>query len=225
MAKIKVIETGDGSSSLYNEALNETYHSSHGALTESRYVFVQSGWDAIREAKKEVTILEVGMGTGLNVILMVEQALKYPDVTIKMTTLEPYPLTAGLLQELNYTALLTDELTPYFEQIHSCNWEEEVAILPNFILTKKKETLETFIAPKNRGFDVIFFDAFAPNKQPEVWSVENLEKCFAATIDQGIFVTYCAKGQLRRDLVSVGYDVERYPGPPGKREMLRGWKK
>ncbi|MBD0405023.1 tRNA (5-methylaminomethyl-2-thiouridine)(34)-methyltransferase MnmD [Flammeovirga sp. EKP202] len=224
MGNIKIIETSDGSSSLFNEQLNETYHSNHGALTESRYVFIKSGWEDVKEGKDKTSILEVGMGTGLNVILMIEQALKHPDHTFHMITLEPFPLNEDLIKGLNYTDLLEDELTSYFKTVHACEWEKEVAILPNFILTKKKATLQEFEGEEN-SFDVIFFDAFAPNKQPEVWYVENLTKCFAVNKQEGLFVTYCAKGQLRRDLVSVGYEVERYPGPPGKREMLRGWKK
>ncbi|OHX68573.1 tRNA (5-methylaminomethyl-2-thiouridine)(34)-methyltransferase MnmD [Flammeovirga pacifica] len=223
MGNIKIIETGDGSSSLYNEALNETYHSSHGALTESRYVFIKSGFEAIREGKLEVNILEVGMGTGLNAILMVEQALKYPEVTINYVTLEPFPLSEELIDGLNYNQLFEEHLTPYFKQLHSAEWDKVTDILPNFKLHKQKTTLEDFQSDKT--FETIFFDAFAPNKQPEVWFVENLKKTFDYTSQDGIFVTYCAKGQLRRDLVSVGYDVERYPGPPGKREMLRGWKR
>lgn len=224
MGNIKIIETSDGSSSLFNESLNETYHSSHGALTESRYVFIKSGWESVREGKSVTKTLEVGMGTGLNVILMIEQALKYQDHSFYLTTLEPFPLSEELINGLNYLDLLDGELTPYFEKIHQCEWEKEIEILPNFFLTKKKATLQEFESLENT-FDVIFFDAFAPNKQPEVWFVENLRKCFEINKENGLFVTYCAKGQLRRDLVSVGYEVERYPGPPGKREMLRGWKK
>ncbi|WP_082026591.1 tRNA (5-methylaminomethyl-2-thiouridine)(34)-methyltransferase MnmD [Flammeovirga sp. OC4] len=224
MGNIKIIETSDGSSSLFNEQLNETYHSNHGALTESRYVFIKSGWEDVKNGKDKTSILEVGMGTGLNVILMIEQALKNPDHTFSMITLEPFPLSEELIEGLNYTDLLEEELTTYFKTVHSCDWEKEVEILPNFTLTKKKTTLQDFESEENT-FDVIFFDAFAPNKQPEVWYVENLTKCFAVNKQDGLFVTYCAKGQLRRDLVSVGYEVERYPGPPGKREMLRGWKK
>ncbi|WP_281615564.1 tRNA (5-methylaminomethyl-2-thiouridine)(34)-methyltransferase MnmD [Flammeovirga sp. SubArs3] len=224
MGNIKIIETNDGSSSLFNEALNETYHSSHGALTESRYVFIKSGFEAIYEGKEEINILEVGMGTGLNAILMIEQALLHPHVKINYTTLEPFPLTSDLIDGLNYKSLLSEELTPYFEELHSCEWEKEVSILPNFTIIKKESTLEDLSADKDY-FHVIFFDAFAPNKQPEVWSVDNLKKTYNYTAQEGIFVTYCAKGQLRRDLVEVGYEVERYPGPPGKREMLRGWKK
>ncbi|ANQ50605.1 tRNA (5-methylaminomethyl-2-thiouridine)(34)-methyltransferase MnmD [Flammeovirga sp. MY04] len=223
MGNIKIIETGDGSSSLYNEALNETYHSSHGALTESRYVFIKSGFEAVMEGKTEVNILEVGMGTGLNAILMVEQALKYPEVKINYVTLEPFPLSEELIDGLNYNQLLDEHLTPYFKALHQAAWDEVVEILPNFKLHKQKTTLEHFTP--TLSFDVIFFDAFAPNKQPEVWIVVNLKKTFELTASNGLFVTYCAKGQLRRDLVSVGYEVERYPGPPGKREMLRGWKK
>lgn len=224
MGKIKIIETSDGSSSLYNEELNETYHSNHGALTESRYVFIKSGWQDVREGKESTSILEVGMGTGLNVILMVEQALENPDHSFHLTTLEPFPLSDVLIKGLNYADLIDNRLTSYFDEMHNCEWEAEVNILPNFTLIKKKQTLQEFKA-KESTFDVIFFDAFAPNKQPEVWFVENLEKCFIINKQEGLFVTYCAKGQLRRDLVSVGYEVERYPGPPGKREMLRGWKK
>ncbi|MEH0158155.1 tRNA (5-methylaminomethyl-2-thiouridine)(34)-methyltransferase MnmD [Limibacter armeniacum] len=221
--KIKIVETGDGSSTLYNEELNETYHSSHGALTESRHVFIKAGFAPVSEKTKEVAILEIGFGTGLNAILTIEEALKNPDIQIVYTTLEPFPLDNDLVEGLNYKQLIDESLHPYFDQLHQATWNEDVQILPNFILHKADKKLEEFDA-KNRRFNLVYYDAFAPSKQPDMWTEDNLAKCFALSQEECMLVTYCASGQFKRNLKSAGFAIESYPGPPGKREMTRGLK-
>ena len=222
---IKVVPTNDGSNTLLHESLNETYHSSHGALTESIHVFIQNGLLRVFETEDEVHVLEVGLGTGLNAILTIEQAIKNPDKKITYFTLEPFPLNYALVQQLKYDQLISSELQPFFEQIHTVNWNEKVDILPNFTLFKVDQTLEDVDFTKNpEKFAVTYFDAFAPNKQPEVWSDSNIQKVYDFTESNGILVTYCAKGSFKRSLKAAGFDVQKLPGPPGKREMTLGTK-
>lgn len=220
---IKVIETGDGSSTLYNKALNETYHSSHGALTESIHVFIQAGFEAVIEHAKNINILEIGFGTGLNAILTLQEALKRPDCNIVYTSLEPYPVEASVINNLNYKSLLDEQLHPYFDKLHEAEWDTNIELLPNFILHKANTRLEDFVS-QNSFFNLVYFDAFAPSKQPDMWTVENMSKCFELSQDNSLLVSYCANGQFKRNLKAAGFEVEKYPGPPGKREMTRAKK-
>ncbi|GAA4830345.1 tRNA (5-methylaminomethyl-2-thiouridine)(34)-methyltransferase MnmD [Algivirga pacifica] len=225
MKNIKVIETGDGSSTLYNESLNETYHSSHGAVTESLHVFLKSGLEDIAEKTKAIRILEIGFGTGLNAILTIQKALTMPDHHIHYTSLETFPLSKEIVEGLNYKSMLPEELHGYFDQIHNAPWNEAVDILPNFTLKKVNEGLETFeLEEEDNPFNLYYYDAFAPNKQPELWEVERFQKCYDMAEEGALLVTYCAQGQFRRNLKAAGFTMEKWPGPPGKREMTRGHK-
>ena len=224
---VRLIETGDGSHSLLNVALDETYHSRHGALRESEHVFIRHGlhaWVAQHPAATVVRILEVGMGTGLNVILTVREALRHPGLSIHYTTLEPYPLSEEVIAQLNYLALLDDTtLNNYFSPLHQAAWEEDQLLANNFTLHKTRSTLENL--PMTSGtYDLIYFDAFAPNKQAELWELPVLQKVADLMAAGAIFVTYSAKGQLKRDLTSLGLTVETLDGPPGKAEMVRASK-
>lgn len=220
---IRIIATEDGSQSLYNEALNETYHSTHGALTESRYVFIKQGLDLLVErGETNIDIFEVGFGTGLNALLVQEYAKGNPQLTISFTTLEPFPLSASLIEELTYDQLIEGVSKEDFEALHNCVWGEQVSLLTNFSLTKHRVTLKDF--ESSLDFDLVFFDAFAPSKQPEMWEMALLSKISALLNSGGVFVTYCARGQLKRDLVELGLQVETLPGPPGKKEMVRAIK-
>ncbi len=223
MDNIKIITTEDGSHSLYHEGLKETYHSFHGALQESVHVFIEKGlrfWRNKSGLPKELEIFEVGFGTGLNALLAAQFAMEN-EVKIKFTTIEPFPLDLEIIDQLNYTTLIgQDDLKIVFEQIHSCEWGKNVEINTYFSIHKIKSKLEDL--QTDLRFDVFFFDAFAPSKQAELWTVELLEKCFHLLREGGVFTTYSAKGQLKRDLKSVGFEVETLPGPPGKKEMVRG---
>ncbi len=220
---IRIIETEDGSQSLYNENLNETYHSTHGALTESQYVFIKQGLDLlVNRDETEVNILEVGFGTGLNVLLVRDYARRNPQLKIRFSTLEPFPLSEALISSLRYDELLEGVSRKDFEELHSCAWEEGVQILDNFIFSKHKSPLGEFSTSSK--FDLIFFDAFAPSKQPEMWEMALLSRVFTLMRENGVFVTYCARGQLKRDLADLGLIVETLAGPPGKKEMVRGIK-
>lgn len=224
MAKLKIIETRDGSHTLLNEEMDETYHSAHGALTESKHVFVQEGLMAVLEQAPRAAVLEVGFGTGLNTILTFEKANEVKK-DVLYVTLEPYPIEKELIDQMNYAQLLDDEeLLDYFEYFHNWEWNKVKQIEDHFIFQKLQLKLEDYF-PKEVFFDVIYFDAFAPQKQPEMWTSEQMKHCFALLKPGGVLVTYCAQGQFKRDLKAAGFKVERVKGPEGgKREMTRATK-
>lgn len=223
MSNIKIITTEDGSHSLYHEGLKETYHSFHGALQESVHVFIEKGlrfWRTKSGLPKEVNIFEVGFGTGLNALLAAQFA-KENGVQINFTSIEPFPLDMEIINQLNYpTSIGQDDLKLTFEQLHKSEWGKKAEINPFFSIHKIKAKLENF--QTDEKFDVLFFDAFAPSKQAELWTADLLQKCYNLLRSGGVFTTYSAKGQLKRDLKSVGFKVETLPGPPGKKEMVRG---
>ncbi len=220
MENIQLILTGDGSSSLLNLALNETYHSTHGAVQESLHVFIKNGlqfW-LDKSRAKEVTVLEVGFGTGLNSLLALKQSDEQ-NVMIRYTTVEAFPVSLDLVAQLNYSQQTGFESNDQFLQLHECPWNRSFSISPYFIVEKRQETIqEVNLSPS--AYDLIFFDAFAPSKQPELWELPILEKMLRAMKPGGIFVTYCAKGQLKRDLKSLGMLVE-FPG--GASWKTRRW--
>lgn len=220
MSAIEIFKTSDGSHSLLHTELNETYHSRHGARTESQYVFIEKGLDYFLSQSKQstVNILEVGFGTGLNAWLTL-QFQQRAECTIRYTTLEAFPLVKEIWNQLNYTEF---DLKNFYA-LHASDWNKAVAINDSFVLEKIHTTLQaTTFAPN--FFNVVYYDAFAPNKQPEMWTRDLFEKVYDSMRSGGVLVTYCAKGQLKRDLKSVGFLVESLPGPPGKREMVRGIK-
>ena len=220
---IRVITTRDGSHSLYNEELNETYHSVHGAVQESKHVFIASGLEFYLQQHHpaSVHILEIGFGTGLNAWLTLQKSFEGKHL-IHYTSIEAFPVEETLWKELNYA-----NATPaqhWFEKIHRSTWNDIEEIDTHFHLHKIQGTLQQIEFKENK-YDVIYFDAFAPNKQPEMWVLPVLQKIYDAMNVNGAFVTYCAKGQLKRDLKSLGLEVEAIQGPPGKREMIRAIKK
>jgi len=220
----KLIVTGDGSHSIYLPELNETYHSVHGAVQESDYVFVQQGLSHFLASNLEnnhISILEIGFGTGLNALLSYQYSLKH-DLQIHFETLEPFPIPVDLSKALNYVPVEDTKLRHIFDSLHSLDFSQELHI-GNFSFIKHLSKLEDFkINPK---FDVIFYDAFAPSKQKEVWQISNLQKCYECLNESGFIVSYCASGQYKRDLKEAGFIVENLPGPPGKKEMTRAHKK
>ena len=213
--ELQVILTGDGTPTLRNLRLGETYHSRHGAKQESLHVFIHSGLKLV--LKESVHVLEVGFGTGLNTTLTLLQS----DKTIHYTAIEPYPVSPKLLSELNYF-LDTGDHHLHLKVIHA-EFNETTRITPNFHLTKQRIGLQDFNVEEK--FDVVYFDAFAPMVQPEMWTKDVFTRLFKCMNTNGILVTYCAKGQVRRDMIAAGFKVERIAGPPGKREMLRAIKK
>ena len=224
---VKILKTADGSHTLVNESLDESYHSRHGALQESEHVFIKNGLDHVLKKTKEgesVHIFEMGMGTGLNLILSIRQSLEHPNIQFYYTTLEAYPLPWEIAEPLNYVSMLENEsLTKYFKLIHLSQWDELHQLLPNFSLEKHVLKLEDYNPPQN-AYSLVFYDAFAPNKQPELWTYQVIERIVSMLTVNGVFVTYSARGQLKRDLKALGLEVESLPGPPGKAEMTRATK-
>ena len=218
----EVIKTADGSKTIHIGQWNENYHSSHGALQEAKHVFIQHGLSLFLN-QDSISLLEVGFGTGLNAALTLENAAN-KNVFIHYVGVEAFPVTCEELIELNYANLFDEkEFSNTYDAMHESDWEKEVKITPDFSLTKRREKLQT-IEFLDNTFDLIYFDAFGPRVQGELWTIEIFTKMYNALKTGGVFVTYCAKGQVKRDLKSVGFTVEVLPGPPGKREMTRGRK-
>jgi len=213
--ELKLIETGDQSKTLYHPELNEHYHSTHGAYQESVHVYIKSGLDQFVD-KPKVSVFEMGFGTGLNVLLS-WMFSKEHNKTIDLTTIELYPLRNEIWTQLDYYKNSVQKNV--FEKFHQCDWEQPIAIDENFTFTKHNVSLKEFSTPNK--YDLIFFDAFGPDKQPELWEIPVFEKLYSILNIGGILVTYSAKGQVRRNMQQAGFTVERIPGPPGKREMLR----
>lgn len=212
--------TDDGSQTLFVPSLDEHYHSVKGALTESVHIFLHMGLQECKAA--EPRVLEVGFGTGLNAILTLQESMQQGR-TVHYTTLERYPLALELVRRLDYPALLPHDVAAYYLPLHEAAWDEWVTLTPHFRL-RKVETDFTTLEYREK-YDVIYFDAFAPEKQPEMWSQEIFNRLHACLDEGGILVTYCAKGVVRRMLQAAGFTVERLPGPPGgKREILRARK-
>jgi len=223
---IRLIQTGDGSSSLLNIALNETYHSTHGAIQESNHVFIKNGLHFFIEKNQpaSVSVFEVGFGTGLNALLTLLFSAEN-NIQVDYTSIEAFPIDSKIASQLNYSSLLPANQTgDYFKLLHEIGWGKKIKVTNSFSLQKIRTTIQDFNFQGNQ-FDVIFFDAFAPAKQPEMWELTILEKVIRGLKQNGIFITYCAQGQLKRNLKSLGLSVESLPGPPGKREMVRGGKK
>ena len=218
---VKIITTSDGSHSLLNETLNETYHSVHGAMQESVHVFIRNGLEyALSKNSLPIAIFEVGFGTGLNALLTLQYA-KTHQQKIHYTTIEPMPVAEEIWSRLNYSSVL--DLEEQYKALQNSEWEVEQTIAFNFSLLKLRVTLQQ-VDIREQSIDLVYYDAFAPSKQPELWELPMLEKMLTGLKPGGLLVTYCAKGQLKRDLKSLGLTVETLPGPPGKKEMVRATK-
>ena len=210
----KLIITSDGSHSLYVPDINECYHSIHGAVNESNHVYIKEG--LMRLNKNPVCIFELGFGTGLNAYLTYTKA-KELNLRIIYHTIDTYRLPDTLIRKLNYpeTSKINDR--PLFLRIHKSKWNEKVVLSPSFSLMKIHADIREYSMPFQ--YDLIYFDAFAPDKQPELWELPVLKKMFEALNPGGILVTYSAKGDFRRLLTKIGYQVEKRPGPGLKRHM------
>lgn len=213
--------TEDGSHTIYLPEMDEHYHSVHGAIQESMHIYIQQG--LLQTNKKDLSILEIGFGTGLNTYLTYCQAQRM-KVNISYFSLEKYPLTKSEYLQLNYPDVIYPEFSTVFEQLHQADWNTLITISPDFRLQKIHADLLTFPFEAAPQFDLVYYDAFAPGKQPEMWSDEILQKVSASVKPDGILVTYCAKGTVRRAFMQSGFKMERIPGPIGKKEILRGKK-
>jgi tRNA U34 5-methylaminomethyl-2-thiouridine-forming methyltransferase MnmC len=217
----KIVITADGSDTVSIPALNVTYHSMHGALQESKHVFIEAGLKSLISAEAvQLNIFEVGFGTGLNALLTIIEAEKLQR-EIHYETIEPFPLESNEARSLNYCKqLVREDIQPVFELLHQCEWETKIKITANFRFKKSRSNLLNFETADT--FKLIYFDAFAPNAQPELWTKEVFEKMFAMLAPGGVLVTYCSKGDVRRAMQAAGFNVEKLPGPKGKKEMIRG---
>ncbi|MCK6639901.1 MAG: tRNA (5-methylaminomethyl-2-thiouridine)(34)-methyltransferase MnmD [Bacteroidia bacterium] len=216
----KIVTTSDGSSSIYLPDFDEHYHSHHGAMQESKHVFMKMGWDVVVKKKSHVDLLEVGFGTGLNAWLVYDELRKSAkENAVHYTSLELYPVATEDAAQLNFVD--ADDRS-IFLRLHEATWNTSVPINERFTLEKLEVSLQEFQSV--RFYDLIFYDAFAPRVQPELWTAEIFQKLFLLLKPSGILVTYCAKGDVRRNMIAAGFSVEKLPGPPGKREMLRAVK-
>lgn len=216
-----VVDTADGSKTIRIIDLDENYHSSHGALQEAEHVFIKYG--LCSSEKKNINIFEMGFGTGLNAFLTAKHNLEL-DKNLFYHGVEAYPVNSVEIQALGYNRLLGDEYELLYTKIHEAKWDEIQEINDGFSLLKSEGTLQE-LELKSSFYDLIYYDAFGPRAQDEMWSIELFEKMYDSLQKGGFLVTYCAKGQVKRNMKAVGFEIEPLPGPPGKREMTRAWKR
>ena len=232
--KRKIITTSDGSKTIQIEDWNEQYHSIHGAIQEANHVFLKHGLlfysELVSESQifkngstepVEVSILEIGFGTGLNAFLTLIEAEKL-NQTINYVGVEAYPVALDEIEQLNYVELISENHANIFDKMHSVSWETQHQITSKFQLEKQQKFFQDIKTID--AFDIIYFDAFGARVQPDLWTEDIFMIMFKALKADGVLVTYSAKGSVRRAMQAVGFTVERLPGPPGKREMLRARK-
>ncbi|HBB92233.1 MAG: hypothetical protein A2X22_06640 [Bacteroidetes bacterium GWF2_49_14] len=215
----RIIITDDGSSTLYVPGLDEHYHSVHGAMRESMHVFIGNGLNRVE--KNPIAVLEVGFGTGLNACLTLEM-LKRSSRGVYYESWEKYPLTNAEYEELNYTSLDGVDESLY-RSITGAPWNHEFRVYPDGILKKIEADFLNFTSP--RYFDLVYFDAFGPDCQPDLWTAEVFNSIGIRQLPGSILTTYSVKGLVRRNLAEAGYQVEKVPGPKGKREITVAIKK
>lgn len=218
--KRQIITTGDGSKTIQLADWNEQYHSFHGAVQEAYHVFIKHGLDLYQN--RSLNILEIGFGTGLNSFITLLETQKR-NLSINYCGVEHFPVTWEEAKQLDYpSALHALESQAAFEVMHTADWEKDITLTSYFTLHKRNIDFKDINVQEM--FDLIYFDAFGARVQPELWTPAIFTKMFMALESGGYLVTYAAKGSVRRAMQEVGFLVERLPGPPGKREMLRAKK-
>ena len=220
--EIRLILTGDGSSTLFVPSLDEHYHSTFGAIRESQHIFIEAGFHAYTPKETPCRIFEVGFGTGLNAFLTLLETEK-SGIPVHYTSIESNPLEPSIVNELNYPELLGQENNSFFKDLHDAPWNRDVAVTKNFILHKISGKIEEHNLPEG-VFDLVYFDAFGPDVQPELWTENIFKKIYRSMKSGSILVTYSVKGSVKRALKSAGFTLEKLPGPPGKREITRATK-
>lgn len=223
MQESHIFETQDGSHSIFSEKYGVSYHSKYGAIQETQHVFINAALRFKAVLQQKITILDIGFGTGLNALMTYLEARKR-NLTIYYTAYEAYPISLESVEQLNYNEHLnmeTEELS-VFQQFHELDWGIPHAINQNFHFRKYQQTFDQI--NYESVFDIIYFDAFSPNAQPELWELDMMNRMFRALKPNGIMVTYCAKGEVKRTLKKAGFVIEALKGPPGKREMTRAVK-
>lgn len=219
--KREVIVTADGSKTIFIPEMDENYHSGHGALQEALHVFIEHGLKPLSK-KEHVAIFEMGFGTGLNAFLTMIEAAKTGQ-QIVYEGIEAFPVDEKMAIEMAYDQQVGSGFSDLYIEMHSVEWGMAHQLTENFNFTKIHQKIEEYI-PKSEAFDLIYYDAFGPRAQNSMWDQEILAKMYTMLKPGGILVTYCAKGQVKRDLKALGFTIEALPGPPGKREMTRATK-
>ncbi len=215
---LQPVPTADGSTTLFSPRFNQWYHSVYGALEESRRVFLELGFAYLAERQSEIRLLEMGFGTGLNALLT-ERAAAARGVRVHYTALEAYPIEPEMGAALGLEQVVPGSMGP---RIHKLAWETSHELNPNFTLLKRQTTLQAFLnEPPGRPFDLVYYDAFAPASQPELWTPEVFQQLAERVVPGGVLTTYCSKGDVRRALQAAGFRVEKHPGPGRKREVVR----
>ena len=216
----EIIKTLDGSTTIYLKDWDECYHSKFGAIQEAKHVFINNGLSLFENSA--ISILEIGFGTGLNAFITFLESTRL-RLSIHYVGIEAYPVSSDEVLLLNYVSELNAENEiSTFEKMHKSNWEEAIALREDFSLTKRKQFFDAI--NETDKFDLIYFDAFGYNSQPELWSTAIFQKMYNALKINGILVTYAARGVVKRSMKEVGFTVEKLEGPPGKREMFRAKK-
>lgn len=218
--KREIIQTQDGSTTIHLEEWNESYHSKHGAIQEAKHVFIKNGLSLFKN--KSISILEIGFGTGLNAFISFLEAPSF-EQNIDYVGVEAYPVAPEEILSMNYVdELNAQSQLEIFEKMHKSNWNEKVILSDSFSLTKRQQFFQDI--DDVAQFDLIYFDAFGYRVQPELWSTEIFKKMYDALKENGVLVTYAARGIVKRSMIEVGFRVEKLAGPPGKREMFRAFK-
>ena len=219
--KREIIITNDGSTTIHIPDWNENYHSTHGAIQEAKHVFIKNGLYLLQN-QKSISLLEIGFGTGLNAFITFLETLH--KAKFNYVGVEAYPISSEEIAQMNYvTELQATQYQVVFDKMHSCDWESQQHITEKFILTKRKQFFQD-INDKEQ-YDLIYFDAFAFALQPELWSEVIFKKMFDALLPNGVLVTYACRTSIKNAMLSVGFSIEKLPGAPGKREMLRAIKR
>lgn len=227
ITKSEIVSTEDGSVTIYHAGVGEHYHSTHGAMQESRHIFMQSGLDyriatLPEDRHSPLTIFEVGFGTGLNALLTIHES-EIRHTSIRYYSIEKYPLLPDVYNRLSYEVNGMPDADPLLNKLHVAEWDKDVALTANFTLHKLKGDLLDGLFLRD-PIDLIYFDAFSPEAQPLLWEERVFRSLYDKCAEGAVLVTYCAKGEVRRRLGRAGFIVERLAGPPGKREILRAVK-
>jgi tRNA U34 5-methylaminomethyl-2-thiouridine-forming methyltransferase MnmC len=226
---LKIVKTADGSNTIYNSVVGENYHSKHGALQESRHVFLKSGLEYFLKVSPTggdlegagISILEVGFGTGLNFLLSANYCISQ-NIKLDYTGIEAYPVPVDMIAQTGYSEYISPDVWKQFIEMYSASLQQPVELNKNCQLQIANYKLQEFNSQKQ--YNVIYFDAFAAAYQPEMWSEAAITHTLQFLKAGGVFVTYAITGNLKRIIKSLGLKVEKAPGAPGKREMLRATK-
>jgi len=224
MYQKRIIISNDGSHTIELIDQNEQYHSTHGAIQESEHVYIQHGLKRLAAQQKSINILEVGMGTGLNVLLTYRYAIEH-SLNINYTAVEAYPLEESIWEKLNYSKLtdLNNSLSTIYNKIHESDWHKEIDFDNNFIFNKIDQKIQN-VSLKESHYDLVYHDAFNPDLEPDLWSEKLFEKIYKSMTRNSLLSTYSTKGIIKRALKTCGFVIQKKPGPPGKREILNAVK-